>query len=596
MKKDNKSLSSKNTRKGAKTPCNAKKSESKTVMKQEAESSQKILFETSWEVCNKIGGIYTVLSTKARVLKEQYGDNLIFIGPDVWTDNTPSPYFKELKTLLKSASRLQLPYGITLRTGRWNIPGSPIVVLVKFDGVYSILNDVYGEMWRMFGVDSLHNYGDYPEGCAFGVASAIVIKALAAHLKAEDKDVLAHFDEWTTGMGLLWLRKIMPLAASLFTTHATSIGRSICGNGKDLYEYFTGYNGDQMARELNMEAKHSVEKAAAVNADCFTAVSSLTADECAQLLDKRPQVVTPNGFEPDFVPAPRKYASLRADGRARLLKIAEKMTGRSWSDDTMIIATSGRNEYRNKGLDIFLDSMAQLTATGAAGSRDILALVLVPAWTKEPNGQLLIDLNQGGSLTVEPDFSTHRLNNEDCDPAFRRIAQLQAEQRIGGERQVKTIFIPCYLDGADGIVDISYYDILPALDITVFPSYYEPWGYTPLESIAFGVPTVTTDKSGFGQWVESDVAKERIVDPMQSLEKTGVFVVPRDDRSYADTARKIADALAAYAAAGKTNTDTCAKAASATADLADWKHFIAAYDKAFEIAEANRDARTETEQ
>ncbi|MDE5847890.1 MAG: glycosyltransferase [Muribaculaceae bacterium] len=550
-----------------------------------------MLFETSWEVCNKIGGIYTVLSTKARVLKEQFGDNLIFIGPDVWTDENPSPYFKEVKSLLKGASKLELPYGITLRTGRWDIPGSPVVVLIKFDGVYPALNDIYGEMWRLFGVDSLHCYGDYPEGCAFGVAAATAMKAIAAHLGANDSDVLAHFNEGTTGMGLLWLRKTMPEAASLFTTHATSIGRSICGNGKDLYEYFTGYNGDQMARELNMEAKHSVEKAAAINADCFRAVCSLTADECAQLLDKRPDVVTPNGFEPDFVPTGRAYTIRRNAGRKRLLEIAEKMTGRQWSSDTLIVATSGRNEYRNKGLDVFLDSMAELSRTGAASRRDILALVLVPAWVREPNGELLIDLNQNGTLEVKPDYLTHRLNNEDSDPACRRIAQLEQEGQLAGRGQVKVIFVPCYLDGADGVVNISYYDILPALDITVFASYYEPWGYTPLESIAFGVPTVTTDKSGFGQWVESDVAGERIEDPLGSLEKTGVVVAPRDDRSYWATAKTIAHTLEAFSGADKKTIEAISKAASATSALADWKLFIAKYDEAFSIADQNRDKR-----
>ncbi|MDE7419760.1 MAG: glycosyltransferase [Muribaculaceae bacterium] len=554
-------------------------------------STEKLLFETSWEVCNKIGGIYTVLSTKARVLKEQFGDNLIFIGPDVWTDDNPSPYFKQHKTLLKSANNISLPYGISLRTGRWDIPGSPIVVLIKFDGVYPALNDIYGEMWRMFGVDSLHCYGDYPEGCAFGVAAAITMQALANHLGAKDTDVLAHFNEWTTGMGLLWLRKIMPEAASLFTTHATSIGRSICGNGKNLYEYFTGYNGDQMARELNMEAKHSVEKAAAINADCFTAVSSLTADECAQLLDKRPEVVTPNGFEPDFIPAKRQYTILRNAGRKRLLEIAEKMTGKKWSEDTLIIATSGRNEYRNKGLDVFLDSMAELSRTGAASRRDILALVLVPAWVREPNGELIIDLYQNGDLSVSPDYLTHRLNNEDSDPACRRIGQLQWDGQLAGQGQVKTIFIPCYLDGADGIVNISYYDILPALDITVFASYYEPWGYTPLESIAFGVPTVTTDKSGFGQWVESDVAGEKIGLPLESLTKTGVVVAPRNDNSYWDTVMTIARTLEAFSGADKKTVEACSKAASATAALADWKLFIAKYDEAFKIAEEHRDNR-----
>ena len=279
-----------------------------------------LLMETSWEVCNKIGGIYTVLSTKARVLQQQFGDRLVFVGPDVWTPENPSPTFIERKTLLKScASKLKLPYGISIRAGRWNIPGSPQVILVKFDGVYRHLNDIYGKMWELFGVDSIHAYGDYDEGCAFAVASAIVMDAIAKHLKVKTCNTVAHFNEWTTAMGLLYMKMISPEARTVFTTHATSIGRSICGNGKPLYDYFEGYNGDQMARELNMESKHSLEKTAAHNADCFTAVSELTAKECEQLLEIRPQVVTPNGFEPDFVPVKDKYLKLRKAGREKIL-------------------------------------------------------------------------------------------------------------------------------------------------------------------------------------------------------------------------------------------------------------------------------------
>ena len=223
------------------------------------EKQIKALFETSWEVCNKIGGIYTVLSTKARVLQEKYNDSLVFIGPDVWSDENKSPYFKEQSSLFNSfEKKAELPFGIKVRSGKWKIPGSPQVLLVDFQGVYPELDRFFNEMWNDFHVDSLHEYGDYREGCAFSIAVAEVIKALNSHLGIKEKNVKAHFNEWTTAMGLLRLRKIMPGAASLFTTHATSIGRSICGNGKDLYDYFEGYNGDQMARELNMEAKHSL--------------------------------------------------------------------------------------------------------------------------------------------------------------------------------------------------------------------------------------------------------------------------------------------------------------------------------------------------
>ncbi len=533
-----------------------------------------LLFECSWEVCNKIGGIYTVLSTKARMLKEEFGDNLIFIGPDVWSDDNPSPVFIERRTMLKSASsRIPLPYGMRIRTGRWNIPGSPAVILVDFKGAYSILNDVFGEMWDKYGVDSLHAYGDYAEGCAFAVASAIVMKAVSEYLRVDASKVVGHFNEWTTGMGLLWLKSHLPQAATVFTTHATSIGRSICGNGKPLYDYFTGYNGDQMARELNMESKHSLEKAAAHQSDCFTAVSEVTARECAQLLDIRPAVVTPNGFEPKFVPKTARYNKKRQIGRQKILEIAEALTGKKYPEDTFIIGTSGRNEYRNKGLDVYLDAMASLGEKTIG--REVLALVLVPAWVREPSASLVEALREGRK-GCQPDYLTHRLNNEDTDRICLRIGELEREGRLGRGDNAKVIFIPCYLDENDGIVNIGYYDLLPALDLTVFASYYEPWGYTPLESVAFGVPTITTDKAGFGQWVLGSLSS--------SLINTGVEVVERNDRDYNQTVEKIASVAASYARATEKEVSKARNSATATSLKADWRLFLSHYDEAFRIA------------
>lgn len=536
-----------------------------------------LLFETSWEVCNKIGGIYTVLSTKARELKKMLGDNLIFLGPDVWTENTPSPVFIERKTLLKSASSaLNLPDNIKIRVGRWDIPGSPVVVLVSFKHLIGKIDDVYGEMWNDYKVDSLHAYGDYDEACAFAVASAQVIIALTKHLKAENKNVIAHFDEWTTGMGLLYLRNHLPAVATIFTTHATSIGRSICGNGKALYEYFNGYNGDQMAHELNMESKHSLEKAAAHNADCFTTVSEVTAKECTQLLDITPQVITPNGFEPDFIPSQKVYAEQRKNGRKRLLDIAGYLAGKTFADDTFIIATSGRNEYRNKGLDLYIDSMVHLGETINKGDRDVIALILVPAWVKEPSGELLMDLYHQGNDHPAENYLTHRLNNEDYDNVCCRLRNLSREGRGGN---VKIIYVPCYLDGHDGIVNIGYYDLLPAIDLTVFASYYEPWGYTPLESIAFGVPTVTTDKAGFGQWILSNFTN--------SIDETGVYVLPRNDSNYSESCDAIARSVETYMNHNPKEIQNARKAASDTARKADWQYFIKDYEKAFAIASDN---------
>lgn len=532
-----------------------------------------LLFETSWEVCNKVGGIYAVLSTKARTLGEQFGDKLIFIGPDLWNEDNPSPYFKERKTLLKQAQqKLQLPWGINIRVGRWDIPGAPQVVLVNPGETARHLSEIYGEMWRDYGVDSLHSYGDYEESCAFAVASAIAIQALTQHLKANPSRVVAHFDEWTTGMGLLYIKNREPRISTIFTTHATSIGRSICGNGKPLYDYFHQYNGDQMAVELNMQSKHSLEKAAAHHADCFTTVSEVTARECEQLLQIRPQVVTPNGFEPDFVPKTVKYNRLRKDGREKLLTVAKAVTGHRFGPDTFIIATSGRHEYRNKGLDMFLDVLAGLEQELPA-DQEALAFVLVPGWVKEPSGDVVTNLYFDGAVKTQPDYLTHRLNNEGEDEVCRRIEQMQGEGRL---KKLRVIYVPSYLDGHDGVVDITYYDLLPALDLTMFPSYYEPWGYAPLESVAFGVPTITDDKAGFGQWV---------LDNFQNgLMKSGVYVVDRTDSNYVQAAALIRMAALEYITEDVSLRLKARNLAFLTAAKADWKFFILNYDKAFEIA------------
>ncbi len=531
-----------------------------------------LLVETSWEVCNKVGGIYAVLSTKAHVLNEQFGDKLAFIGPDFWTAENPSPYFKERKTIFKSAaSKLDLPWGITIRTGRWNIPGSPQVILVNPGQTADHLSEIYGEMWERFGVDSLHAYGDYDESCAFSVASAIVIIKLAEYLKIDPSRVMAHFDEWTTGMGLLYIKAHLAEASTIFTTHATSIGRSISGNGKPLYDQFTHYDGDQMARELNMESKHSLEKTAAHNADCFTTVSAVTAAECSQLLRRPVDVVTPNGFEPNFVPKTVKYNRLRKEGRARLLEIAKALTGRDYPESTFMIATSGRHEYRNKGLDLFLDTVAEIDRRLPEGS-EALAFILVPGWVQGPSAALQFAMANGKGA-VDHDWLTHRLHNEDSDEVCIRIRQLEAERAFN---RAHVIYVPCYLDGMDGIVNISYYDILPAFDLTLFPSYYEPWGYTPLESVAFGVPTVTDNKAGFGQWVLDNFTN--------GVNNCGVAVVNRTDSNYLQARDEIAEAAVRYEAEDQTARLHARNMAFLTSGKTDWKYFIAHYDEAFRIA------------
>lgn len=538
------------------------------------------IFESSWEVCNKIGGIYTVLSTKAKALQASGNGNVVFIGPDVWTEDNPCPVFKEYKTLLKgAASKLKLPFGIKVRVGRWLVPGTPLAVLVDCGQTVEHLPEIYGRMWEIYGVDSLHAYGDYDEGCAFGVASAMVTEALVRLLKADPRRVIAHFDEWTTAMGLLWLGQKVPEIATVFTTHATSIGRSICSNGKPLYDYFEGYHGDQMAQELNMESKHSLEKNTAHRADCFTTVSGVTARECAQLLDITPQAVTPNGFEADFVPKGARYTMARKASRRKLLSLASALTGRELDDDTLLVATSGRNEYRNKGIDLYIDAMRQVSGMHT-GLRTV-AFIMVPAWSDKPLPGLRDAMDRGMAAPGAPHFASHSLHNEGHDPIFQRLGQLGGNNNPTDE--VLYIYVPCYLDGHDGVLDMSYYEMLPGLDLTVFPSYYEPWGYTPLESIAFGVPTVSTDKAGFGQWI--------LDDSDATFEGCGAEVVERNDSDYEAAADEIARKTRFLGQCDGKTRDHIRKAARETAARADWKRFISHYKEAYETALRRRDER-----
>ena len=494
-----------------------------------------LLFEISWEVCNKVGGIYAVLSTKAKTLQKRYKDNLIFIGPDLWTPENPSPAFVESKTALASWQRqARLPGGVQVRVGRWDIPGKPIAVLVKYDELYPYKNELYADMWNRYGVDSLHAYGDYDESCMFAYASALVIESIVAWKEAPGLRAVAHFDEWTTGMGLLYVKAHLPQVVTVFTTHATSIGRSICGNGKPLYDYMPGYFGDQMAGELNMQSKHSLEKAAAHAADAFTTVSEVTARECEQLLERRP-LVTPNAFEQHFVPKGIQLTNMRTAARKRMLKVATALTGQRFP---------------------------------------VVAFVLVPAWMKSPRVDLVENLSSRRPHRLFNPVITHNLHNPDSDPVYNRINALSIHNEP--QDMVTVIDVPSYLNGDDGILDMTYYDLLAGLDAAVFPSYYEPWGYTPLESAAFGVPTITTDLAGFGQWVLDNFGDDS--------DSSGVKVVHRTDRNYADTVQTVVSGLINLYMMEPKMMKSVRKGARDTSKVASWDNFIQYYDNAYQQA------------
>lgn len=540
--------------------------------------SPNYIFETSWEVCNKVGGIYTVLSSRAKTLKDNYQDQLVFIGPDL-KQPTANIDFKEDAKLFPAWKKAAANFGVKCRIGRWMVPGEPVAVLVDFEPFFEQKNNIYAQAWELFSVDSIRAYGDYDEASMFSYAAARFAEAVVSNCIEQQAKVIYQAHEWMSGLGMLFLKKQLPRVATIFTTHATSIGRSIAGNNKQLYAYFEGYNGDQMARELHMDAKHSIEKQSALQADCFTTVSSFTDRECKQLLDKAADVVLPNGFENDFVPNRSAFTKVRREARKQILKVAGALTGCGMPDDTLIVSTSGRNDYRCKGFDVFLESMAQLRAqlNEANSEQQVLALIEVPCWLKGPRADLQDRLKskQKATMPLPNPVITHDLHNLNDDRIVQEIWKLGLKNLPTDK--VKVLLVPCYLEGNDGIFNMAYYHLLAANDLALYPSYYEPWGYTPLESCAFHTPCVTTDLSGFGQWVDNVLGHSGEL-------KDGVCVIHRTDGNFYEVAQKMCAVVhEMLLLTTKERTEVRNKAAK-LANKAQWKHFIKFYYQAYDFA------------
>ena len=534
------------------------------------------IFESSWEVCNKVGGIYTVLSTRANTLQQEMQDKVFFIGPDVWHENA-CPYFKEDAKLLADWKKTATEEGLKVKVGRWTIPGNPIAILVDFQKYFEKKNEIYGWLWENYQVDSLHAYGDYDEASMFSYAAGLVVESYYNFALTKKDKVIYHANEWMTGLGLLYVNNKLPQVGTIFTTHATSIGRSIAGNMKPLYDYLFAYNGDQMAGELNMQSKHSIEKQTAFHCDCFTTVSEITARECVELLDKKVDEVLPNGFDNSFVPAnAATFTRKRKAARKRLLEVANALLGESLGDDTLIVSTSGRYEFRNKGVDVYIESMNRLLRDKEL-KKKVLAFIEVPGWVGEPRQDLKERLDSGKQYDtpLEVPQVTHWLHEMSHDNVLSMMKYYDMHNRK--DDNVKVIFLPCYLDGNDGILNMTYYDIILGNDLCIYPSYYEPWGYTPLEAIAFKVPCITTDLAGFGQWVNTEVGHYGEL-------KDGVKVIHRTDYNYSEVADAIKDTVAEFSAMTKKQVADARSAAEKLSKKALWSEFIKYYHQAYDLA------------
>lgn len=526
------------------------------------------LFEVSWEVCNKVGGIHTVIATKALNLSKELKNNHILLGPDVWRETDKHPEFTEDPNLFRAWRMKAAADGLRIRVGRWDISGNPIAILVDFSRFITKKDEILTEFWKKYNLDSLSGQWDYVESALFGYATGLVIESFVKFNLLPYHKVVAQFHEWMTGAGLLYIKSTGLPIATVFTTHATVIGRSIAGNGLPLYDFMENYNAGEKAKEFNVTAKHSLEKVTATEADVFTTVSEITAKECLQFLDREVDIVTPNGFENSFTPSTEEYESIHASSRKLLLDMASVMSGYPVAGNALILAISGRYEYKNKGIDIFLDALGRLNNNDNL-KKEVIAYIFVPAAHHGPNKDLINKIQSGGDYRTN---CSHYLSDPDWDPIVKKVRELNLLNSEGDK--VRVFFIPSYLNGNDGIFNKTYYSLLVGLDLTIFPSYYEPFGYTPLESLAFSVPTITTTLAGFGLWVKEHYKN---IHP-------GIQIVERNDHNYENVVKDVESKIAEVSALSSGEEKEYRNNAKDVSGIALWDNQIKYYKEAYSMA------------
>jgi phosphorylase/glycogen(starch) synthase len=520
------------------------------------------LFEVSWEVCHKVGGIHTVVATKAKSLADRFGDSYVTVGPWLLSEGNaekvldPEPRYDAFSDACRAA-------GVPVRVGRWRIPGRPLAILVEFTGLYAKKDQILESLWKGFQVDSLAAGWDYVEPVLFGHAAGIVVERWFREFGRGP--AVAQFHEWMAGAGLLHLKTHAPEIGTVFTAHASVLGRALGATGRPPIEGLAGRTSAATAEALGVRGKHSLEGASSREADVLTTVSAMTAEEITAFHGRTPGRLLPNGLDVEAIAA---AGTDLAPGRAlgKLIGVASRFTGEDLTG-ARVVCVAGRYEVRNKGFDLLLAAAAELAKR--PGPKTVLYL-FVPAGHSglrhRVANRLRSDEVTGGPIGVV----THHLFDGDADTIVKMCAELGLTNAAGS--RVKVVYVPAYLHGNDGAIDLPYEVVVAAAHLTAFPSFYDAWGYTPQESLALGVPTVTTDCAGFGRWAAAEG-----LGPAD-----GVHVLARAGRTFEDARDALAGVLDAALAAGRTPelAERCRVAARRTS----WTNFVARYHEAFAAA------------
>lgn len=588
-------------------------------------SDKPYLFEVSWEVANKVGGIYTVLESKSALVKAEYGDRYFLVGPYLHGKSDSQFIEKPLPSFLVKVKKDLAPEGITFRYGTWLLDSEPQVLLVEFTNELNNIADFKAFLWERYGVDSLFSGYDFDEPVAFSWAVGKLIESIK-RMGLKKESVIVHAHEWLTGGTILHLNSTDLDFSTVFTTHATFLGRCLASSGINFYAELDSINADEKAQEIGIVSKHSLEKATALNADVLTTVSGITGREAKAFYGRTPDVILPNGLNMAAFPDVQDITFLHREYKRIIQKFVQYYFFPHYSfdlDKTLYYFILGRYEVRCKGIDLMIDALAELNQKLKAKQSDktVVAFFYIPTAISGVKPPLIEnksiyqhlshvvahykefiydhivrayvgehDFNVDWVLGKEfldkavgiqrrfnrpgnPLLCTHDLANEQHDEILNMFRQKGLNNDESD--RVKVVFYPTYLSGGDGLLNMQFYNVMAGSHLGIFPSFYEPWGYTPLEAGALGVASVTTDLSGYGLALKELGLKKKL---------PGTYVISRNDFNYEQEKQDLLSILYEYAVLDNDERMELRLNANAQAKNFDWKLLVKNYFEAHNLA------------
>ncbi|RED99574.1 glycosyltransferase [Marinoscillum furvescens] len=592
-----------------------------------SQTGNALLLEIAWEVLNQVGGIYTVIRSKVPTVVPKWGENYCLLGPYMPSNVAAEfePIEGEPTDAIGRAVQRMRDNGYTVHYGVWLVSGRPKVVLFDLGSVMHRLGEIKYLLWEHHSISTPGDDHLLNDVLAFGEMVKIFLSELAAEVKGS-KEILAHFHEWMAASGLPDLRREQVPVKTIFTTHATLLGRYLAMNDPQFYDHLPFVDWQKEARHFNIESNVMLERAAAHGAHVFSTVSEVTAAECRQLLGRNPDVILPNGINNQRFEALHEFQNLHLENKNKIHSFTMSHFFSSYTfdlDKTLYFFTSGRYEFLNKGYDLTLEALARLNHRLKTEKSDITVVMFfitkrpyysinpeilhsralleefrhtIDAIKKQVGERLLFDaVNHKDTKLPElnkfvddywklrfrrtlqswksdnlPPVITHNLHDDATDDIlnFLRRSNLVNNE----EDPVKVVYHPDFINYTNPLFSMEYGQFVRGCHLGVFPSYYEPWGYTPLECIASGVPTVTSDLAGFGDYVQEQVPDH---------DRRGIYLVKRNQKSFDEAAGNLANKMYNYVRLSRRDRIDLRNRTEASSTLFDWSNLVKYYDQAY---------------